>query len=170
MMLHNYKSREFHRTSNGENQLSSFRDICSGPWASPCGSNKQVTITVHNYRSRKFPRTSNSVNPSSGFKVTVSTNGDRSGTRFDKFWLAGKPIWGKWANDHDLAQLQVQKIPLNLNGVNPSSCFSYMNCVCPVGKSIWVKLANAHDTTQLHPCEKGMGLFFRHTIDHFFFL
>ena len=24
--------------------------------------------------------------------------------KFDKFWPIGKPIWGKWANDHDSAQ------------------------------------------------------------------
>ena len=53
MMLHNYRSRQFHRTSNGINPSSGFRDIrvrkvwptscliwqVFGPWASPYGAN-----------------------------------------------------------------------------------------------------------------------------------
>ena len=30
-----------------------------------------------------------------------------SAALFDKFWAMGKPIWGKWANHYDSAQLQV---------------------------------------------------------------
>ena len=48
MILHSYRFRQFHRTSNGVNPSSSFRDLCSGPqwhliwqvfepWASPYG-------------------------------------------------------------------------------------------------------------------------------------
>ena len=33
MMLHNYKSRQFHRTSNGINPSSGFKDMGSGPSA-----------------------------------------------------------------------------------------------------------------------------------------
>ena len=29
------------------------------------------------------------------------------------FWPMGKPIWGKWANNYDSAQLQVQTSPWN---------------------------------------------------------
>ena len=29
------------------------------------------------------------------------------------FWPMGKPIWGKWANNYDIAQLQVYTSPLN---------------------------------------------------------
>ena len=36
----------------------------------------------------------------------VATKSDPSAASFDKFWAMGKPIWGKWANDHDSAQLQ----------------------------------------------------------------
>ena len=36
------------------------------------------------------------------------------------FWPMGKPIWGKWVNNYDVAQLQVY---WTLNGVNPSSSF-----------------------------------------------
>ena len=28
---------------------------------------------------------------------------------FDKFWPMGKPIWGKWANNYDSAQLGPDK-------------------------------------------------------------
>ena len=39
-----------------------------GPWASPYGANRQMTMTVHNYRPRQFHRTSNGENPSSGYR------------------------------------------------------------------------------------------------------
>ena len=34
-------------------------------------------------------------------------------TNLTSFWPMGKPIWGKWANDHDSAQLRAQTIPQN---------------------------------------------------------
>ena len=75
-------SRQMHETLNGVNPSSSFRDLRSaksgpnlcqiwqvfGPWASPYGSNGQMTMTVHNYRPRQFHRTSNGENPSSGYR------------------------------------------------------------------------------------------------------
>ena len=82
MTLHNYRSRQVHKTLNGVNPSSSFRDMRSaksgpnlwqiwqvfGPWASPYGANEQITMTVHNYRPRQFHRTSNGENPSSGYR------------------------------------------------------------------------------------------------------
>ena len=82
MTLHNYRSRKVHKTLNGVNPSSSFRDMRSaksgpnlsqiwqvfGPWASPYGANGQITMTVHNYRPREFHRTSNGENPSSGYR------------------------------------------------------------------------------------------------------
>ena len=82
MTVHNYRPRQFYRTSNGENPSSGFRDMRSaksgpnlyqiwqvfGPWASPFGANGQMTMTVHNYRPRQFYRTSNGENPSSGYR------------------------------------------------------------------------------------------------------
>ena len=82
MMLHNYRSRQFHRTLNGINPSSGFRDMGSakycpsaawfdkffGPWASPYGANGQITMTLHIYRSRQVHETLNGVNPSSGFR------------------------------------------------------------------------------------------------------
>ena len=73
MTVHNYKLRQVHKTLNGLNPSRIFRDMRSaksgsdlcqiwkvfGPWASPYGSNGQMTMTVHNYRPRKFHRTSN---------------------------------------------------------------------------------------------------------------
>ena len=64
MTVHNYKSRQVHKTSNGLNPSSSFRDVFHkvwtqfylwqiwqvlGPWASPYRANGQMTMTVHNY-------------------------------------------------------------------------------------------------------------------------
>ena len=82
MTLHIYRSRQVHKTLNGVNPSSSFRDMRSaksrpnlwqiwqvlGPWASPYGANGQITRTVHNYRPRQFHRTSNRENPSSGYR------------------------------------------------------------------------------------------------------
>ena len=42
------------------------------------------------------------------------------------FWPMGKPIWSKWANNYDSAQLQVHTSPWNFNWVNPSSGFRDM--------------------------------------------
>ena len=82
MTVHNYRSRQVHKTLNGVNPSSGFRDMRSaksgpnlyqiwqvfGPWASPFGANGQMTMTVHNYRPRQFYRTSNGENPSSGYR------------------------------------------------------------------------------------------------------
>ena len=70
MTLHDYRSRQVHKTLNGVNPSSRFRDMHSaksgpnlwqvwqvfGPWASPYGANGQMTMAVHNYRPRQFHR------------------------------------------------------------------------------------------------------------------
>ena len=77
-MLHNYWSRQFHRTSNGTDPSRGFRDMGSaksGPsaaWfykflAHGQAHMGQITMTVHNYRSRLVHETLNGVNPSSWF-------------------------------------------------------------------------------------------------------
>ena len=73
-----------------------------GPWASPYGTNVQITMTVHNYKTRWVHKTLNGINPSSGFRDLLSA---KSGPNLTSFWSMGKPIWGKCANDHDSAQL-----------------------------------------------------------------
>ena len=93
---YNYKSRQVHKTLNGLNPSHIFRDTSSaktapnlcqiwqvfGPWASPYGSNGQMTITVHNCRPRQFHRTSNHENPSSGYRYGFR----KSGTRPPELW------------------------------------------------------------------------------------
>ena len=88
MTVHNYRSRQVHKTLNGVNPSSSFRDMRSaksgpnlwqiwqvfGPWASPYGANGQMTMTVHIYRPRQFHRTSNGENPSSGYRDMSSAS------------------------------------------------------------------------------------------------
>ena len=118
MMLHNYRSWQFHRTSNGINPSSGFRDMGSAksgpsaawfdkffcPWASPYWANGQITMTLHNYRSREVHETLNGVNPSSRYAFrSVWTQFMANLTCFGPM---GKPMWCKWANDHDSAQLQ----------------------------------------------------------------
>ena len=82
MTVHNYTSRQVHKTLNGLNPSCIFRDMRSakfgpnlcqiwqafGPWASPYRSSRQMIMTVHNYRPRQFHRTSNHENPSSGYR------------------------------------------------------------------------------------------------------
>ena len=105
MMLHNYRSRQFHRTSNDINPSSGFRDMGfakSGPsvawfdqvfgqWASWHGANGQITMTLHNYRSRQVHKTLNGVNPSSSFRDMHSA---KSGPNFWQIWQ----VFGPWAN------------------------------------------------------------------------
>ena len=67
----------------------------------------QMTMMLHNYRPRQFHRTSNGINPSSGFRDMGSAKSGPSAAWFDKFLPMGKPIWGQWANNYDVAQLQV---------------------------------------------------------------
>ena len=82
----------------------------------------QMTMMLHNYRSRQFHRTLNGINPSRGFRDMGST---KSGPSADltSFWPMGKPIWGQWANNYDVAQLQVQTSPWNFKWGNPSGGF-----------------------------------------------
>ena len=102
MMLHNYRSRQFHRTSNGTDPSRGFRDMGSkccliwqvfGPWASPYGANGQITMTVHNYRSRQVHETLNGVNPSNGFRDMRSA---KSGPNLCQIWQ----VFGPWASPY----------------------------------------------------------------------
>ena len=96
MPLYNYRCRQVHETLNGLNPSSSFRDMRAttseanlwqiwqvfGLWASPCGANGHMTITVHNYRARQFHRTSNGENPSSGSRdMGATSSGSRAPAR-----------------------------------------------------------------------------------------
>ena len=68
----------------------------------------QMTMMLHNYRSSQFHRTLNGINPSSSFRDMVSTKSGPSAAWLTSFWPMGKPIWCKWANNYDSAQLQVE--------------------------------------------------------------
>ena len=107
LMLHNYRSRQFHRTSNGINPSSGFKDMGStksgpkccliwqvfGPWANPYWANGQITMTVHNYRSRQVHETLNGVHPSSGFRDKRSA---MSGPNLWQIWQ----VFGPWASPY----------------------------------------------------------------------
>ena len=82
MVLHNYRSRQFHRTSNVINPSSGFRDMGyakSGPSAAWFDNflarvqayTGQMIITVHNYASRQFDRASNGETLWSGYRDMV---------------------------------------------------------------------------------------------------
>ena len=64
-----------------------------GPWASPYGTNGQITMTVHNYRSRQVHETLNGVNPSSRFRDLRSA---KSGPNLCQIWQ----VFGPWASPY----------------------------------------------------------------------
>ena len=100
-------TRQFHRTQNGINPSSGFRDMGSaksdpsaasfdkffGPGASPYGANGQITMTLHNYRSRQVHETLNGVNPSSSFRDMHSA---KSGPNLWQIWQ----VFGPWASPY----------------------------------------------------------------------
>ena len=141
MMLHNYRSRQFHRTWNGINPSSGFRDMGSaksdpsaaffwevfGPGASPYGANGQITTTLHNYRSRQVHETLNGVNPSSSFRDMRSA---KSGPNLWQIWQ----VFGPWAspygaNGHMTMTVHTyrpRQFHRTSNGENPSSGYRDM--------------------------------------------
>ena len=78
------------------------------------------------------------------------------------FWPMGKPMWGKWANNYDSAQLQVQTSPWNFKWGQSIHWFQRyafrkvwtqfvpnLTSFWAMGKPIWGKWANDHDGAQL---------------------
>ena len=68
-------------------------------------------------------------------------------------WPMGKPIWVKWANDHNATQLQVWTIPQNFKQRESIQQFQRY-ALKPMGMPIddipiWMKWANAHDIARL---------------------
>ena len=144
MTLHNYRSRQVHKTLNGVNPSSSFRDMRSaksgpnlwqiwqvfGPWASPYGANGQITMTVHNYRPRQFHRTSNGENPSSGYRDmgSASLAAARPPARPPEPWRqypSSPKGWGVKTHNQDraLGGLDVRaQGPWNSNGALVKFC------------------------------------------------
>ena len=103
-MLHNYRSGQFHRTSNGINLSSGFREMGSaksGPsaaWFDKLLTNGQahmgqMTITLYIYTSIQVHKTLNGVNPSSGFRNMHSA---KSGLNFWQIWQ----VFGRWASPY----------------------------------------------------------------------
>ena len=138
MMLHNYRSRQFHRTSNSINPSSGFRDMGSeksGPSAAwfdkflahgqaHMGANGQITMTLHSYRSTQIHETLNGVNPSSSFRDMRSA---KSGPNLWPIWQ----VFGPWASLHGANGLIIMTVhnyrPRQFrrtsSGENPSSSY-----------------------------------------------
>ena len=139
MMLHNYRSRQFHRTlkwykSIQRFQRHGFRKVwpkCCliwqifGPLASPYGTNGQITMTLHNYRSIQVHETLNEVNPSSGFRDMCST---KSGPNLWQSWQ----VFGQWASPYGangqmiVHNYRPRQFHRTSNGENPSSGYRDM--------------------------------------------
>ena len=67
----------------------------------------QMTIMLHNHRSRQFLKISNCINPSSGFRDMGSAKPGPSAAWFDKFLANEQAHMGQWANNYNVAQLQL---------------------------------------------------------------
>ena len=106
MMLHNYKSRQFHRTWNVINLSSGFRDMGSAslaqvlphltsfwPRGKPIWGKWANTIMLHNYRSKQVHETLNGVNPSSSFRDMRSA---KTGPKFLAHGQAHMGQMGIW--------------------------------------------------------------------------
>ena len=94
------RSRQFHRTSNGINPSSGFRDMGSakcGPSAALFDkflAHGQAHMGhMHNYRSREVQETLNWVNPSSSFRDMRSA---KSGPNLWQIWK----VFGLWASPY----------------------------------------------------------------------
>ena len=137
MMLHNYRSRQFHRTSNSKNQSSGLTDKATtnlaqvlphwtrfGPWASPYGANGQITMTMHKYRSRQVHKTLHRLNPSSSFRDLCSASLDPICAKSDKFLVHGQAHMGQMTMTvHNYMPRQFNR---TWNGENPSSGYRDM--------------------------------------------
>ena len=127
MMTHNYRSRQFHITLSGINASSRFRDMASTK-SSPSAASFEKFWTMgkpmwgnwaNYYDSAQLQVYTSPLN----FKWAKSIQQfQRSAFRkvwtqfvpnLTSFWSIGKPILGKWANDHTNAQLQALTIPQN---------------------------------------------------------
>ena len=104
LVLHNYRSRQCHRTSNGTNPSSGFKGMGStksgqsAVWfdkflAHGRAHMVQITMTLHNYRSWQVHETFNGVNPSSGFRGIRSA---KSGPNLWQIWQ----VFGPWASPY----------------------------------------------------------------------
>ena len=133
MMLHNYRSRQFHFESYKSIlrfQRYGFRKVwpkCCliwqvfGLWASPYGANGQITMTLHSYRCRQVHESLNGVNSSSGFRDMHS---EKSGPNLCQIWQ----VFGPWAiqcgaNGHltmTVHNYRPRQFHRTLNGENPS--------------------------------------------------
>ena len=90
MMMHNYRSRQFHIISNGINPSSGFHWLPQSlahvlPHWTSFGANGQITMTVHNYKSRHVHKTLNGLNPPSGFRDQHSANFSEIRIRIQNF-------------------------------------------------------------------------------------
>ena len=126
MTLHNYRSRQFHRTSNGINPSSGFRDMGSA-MSGPSGTNGQITMALHNYRSRQVHKTLNGANQSSSFRDMRSA---KSGPNLWEIWQ----VFGPWASPYGangqmnmtVHNYRPRQFLRTSNGENPSSGYRDM--------------------------------------------
>ena len=137
LMLHNCRSRQFHRTLNGINPSSGSKDMGSakccliwqdfGRWANPYGANGKITMTVHNYRSRQVHETLNGLNPSSGFRDMRSA---KCGPNLWQIWQVFGPLASPYGANGQMSMTVHNYRPRQFhrtsNGENPSSGYRDM--------------------------------------------
>ena len=137
--------------------LINLTKVLERSWKSPYFWSAQMCGNP-DYRSRQFHRTSNDTNPSSGFKDMAKVLPDLT-----SFWPMGDPIWGKWANNYDVAQVQVLTSPWNFKWGKSIQRFqrytirkvwtqfvANLTSFWPMSKPIWGKWPWQCTTTGLH--------------------
>ena len=88
----------------------------SCPWACPLCPHGQITIMLHIYRPRRFQRTWFGVNLPSGCWVLASAWFQKSLLQISGAFITpmDTPMWPQWTNDHNIAHLEAEKVPVNL--------------------------------------------------------
>ena len=88
-------------------------------WTHPCGPDGQLTMTLHVYKPIRFQWAWFGVNPPSGQWLLSSGICKIIPGAF--ITPMGTLMWAQWANDHDVAHLQVKMVPMNFIWMNPPS-------------------------------------------------
>ena len=142
MLLHNYRSRQFHSTLNGINPSSGFRDIGSTslaqvlldltsfwPMGKPIWGKWANNYAVVQLQVSTSPRNFKWAKSIQQFQIYACHNvWTQFVANLTSFWPMGKPIWGKWAYDHNSAQLQGKTIPQNFERRKSVKRFQRYGC------------------------------------------
>ena len=166
MLLHNYRSRQFHRTLNGINPSSGFRDIGSTslaqvlpdltsfwPMGRPIWGKWANNYAVVQLQVQTSPRNFKWAKSIQQFHRCACHNvWSQFVANLTSFWPMGKPIWGKWAYDHNSAQLQGKTIPQNFERRKSIKRFQRYGC-----HKFWQPRARPDRDDNTPPAQRAEG-------------